>query len=122
MNFLDNKFDRKCPQFSVKINFNAYIPPIFWSHYLFRHFITVMFTGQIRSSFFGHPLRLISHNHFCSKFKSFLFFQFRAKESTELETIPEDLEIPLTLASPQHRINIEVTNVTIDQVKSSVTL
>ncbi len=44
------------------------------------------------------------------------FFQFRSKESGELETIPEDLEIPLTLASPQHRINIEVTNITVDQV------
>jgi hypothetical protein len=45
-----------------------------------------------------------------------MFFQFRSKESGELETIPEDLEIPLTLASPQHRINIEVTNITVDQV------
>lgn len=31
----------------------------------------------------------------------------RSKDPLELETIPEDLEIPLTLASPQHRINIE---------------
>jgi hypothetical protein len=43
--------------------------------------------------------------------------QFRSKESGELETIPEDLEIPLTLASPQHRINIEVTNISAEQVK-----
>lgn len=31
----------------------------------------------------------------------------RSKDPLELETIPEDLEMPLTLASPQHRINIE---------------
>lgn len=43
--------------------------------------------------------------------------QFRMKEcGSELETIPEDLEIPLTLASPQHRIFIEVSSTTIDQV------
>ena len=31
------------------------------------------------------------------------------KEQSELETIPEDQAIPLTLASPQHRINLEVS-------------
>ncbi len=33
---------------------------------------------------------------------------FLLKDSCELETIPEGTELPLTLASPQHRINIEM--------------
>jgi len=33
----------------------------------------------------------------------------RSKDSLELTTIPEDLEVPMTLATPQHRINIEVS-------------
>ena len=35
---------------------------------------------------------------------------FLLKDSCELETIPEGTEIQLTLASPQHRINIEMNN------------
>lgn len=35
--------------------------------------------------------------------------QTKSKETLELQTIPEDLELPLTLASPQNRINIEIT-------------
>ena len=34
----------------------------------------------------------------------------RSKDLLELETIPEDLEVPMTMATPQHRINIEVTS------------
>jgi hypothetical protein len=36
----------------------------------------------------------------------------KSEQQLELETIPEDEAIPLTLASPQHRINIEVSTVT----------
>ncbi len=34
----------------------------------------------------------------------------KSDQQNELETIPEDEAIPLTLASPQHRINIEVSS------------
>ncbi len=36
----------------------------------------------------------------------FFFLQSRSKDPLELETIPEDEAIALTLASPQHRINL----------------
>ena len=40
----------------------------------------------------------------------FTVFQTRTKDQTELPTIPEHEAIPLTLASPQHRINLEVNS------------
>lgn len=38
------------------------------------------------------------------------FFQSRTKDQQELETIPEDEALPLTLASPPHRIKLEVNS------------
>ena len=40
----------------------------------------------------------------------FMSLQLRSKDLLELETIPEDLEVPMTMATPQHRINIEITS------------
>lgn len=43
----------------------------------------------------------------------------RSKESLELATIPEDLEVPMTMATPPHRINIEITSTLDSQSKDS---
>ena len=45
----------------------------------------------------------------------------KSEQQLELETIPEDEAIPLTLASPQYRINIELTKIDSKQEAASPT-
>ena len=45
----------------------------------------------------------------------------KSEQQLELETIPEDEAIPLTLASPQYRINIELTKIDAKQEAASST-
>jgi len=65
---------------------------------------------------FGHPVseeeRLLTKTIY-DRYR-FVKRQFRksnslrSKESLELATIPEDLEVPMTMATPPHRINIKL--------------